>query len=151
VASHDGQVFDRETYVRANTTGTPEWHGQRLDDPHMVIVGGTGVLRCMVIDDVDAGAGRQSYRMPMTQTWVRAREGWNAATQPPQSRVQLQRVWYRAPCWFTYVWDDRPSSWLPDLSCSLSSMMSAIGTAKAMKNFSIQSQSFWSAKPVHSQ
>jgi Domain of unknown function (DUF4440) len=74
--SHDGQVFDRETYLRANTAGTHEWHGQRLDDPQVVVVGGTAVLRCIVIDDVDAGAGRQTYRMPMTQTWVRSREGW---------------------------------------------------------------------------
>jgi hypothetical protein len=74
--SHEGHVFNRETYLHANTAGRHEWHGQRLDDPQVVVVGGTAVLRCIVIDDVDAGAGRQSYRMPMTQTWVRVREGW---------------------------------------------------------------------------
>jgi hypothetical protein len=34
-------VFDRETYVRANTAGTHDWHGQRLDDPQVVVIGGT--------------------------------------------------------------------------------------------------------------
>lgn len=63
--------FDREAYLSKNTGYSNDWYGQRLDEPQVVVVGGVAVLRCVVVDDVDVGAGRQSYRMPMTQTWVR--------------------------------------------------------------------------------
>ena len=73
--SHRGDVFDRGTYVRRNTGGDVRWHGQALEDVHVVVVGGTAVLRCTAVDRVDAD-GSEVFRMPMTQTWVRSGEGW---------------------------------------------------------------------------
>jgi Domain of unknown function (DUF4440) len=85
--SHLGEVFNRVAYLRANTAGTHEWHGQRLEDPHVIVVGATAVLRCVVVDDVDAGAGRQSYSMPMTQTWVRVAGSWQCLAGHAGPRV----------------------------------------------------------------
>ncbi len=74
--SYTGELFDREAYLEANIRSRNQWHGQRLEDPHVVVVGDAAVLRCTVTDDVDTGAGRQPYRMFMTQTWVRIGGAW---------------------------------------------------------------------------
>jgi ketosteroid isomerase-like protein len=74
--SHRGEVFDRAGYLRSNTAGTNQWHDQRLEQVDVVVVGEVGVLRCVVTDEVDVGSGRQSFRMPMTQVWVRESDRW---------------------------------------------------------------------------
>ncbi|HEY0689541.1 MAG TPA: nuclear transport factor 2 family protein [Kribbella sp.] len=74
--SHLGEVFDRDSYLRANTAGSLNWKKQSLSDPEVVIVGTVAVLRCLVTDEVDAGRGRERFRMPMTQTWVRTDGHW---------------------------------------------------------------------------
>jgi hypothetical protein len=74
--SHRGEVFDRAGYLRSNTAGTNQWHGQRLEQVEVVVVGEMGVLRCIVTDEVDVGSGRQAFRMPMTQVWVRQDDRW---------------------------------------------------------------------------
>jgi hypothetical protein len=74
--SHKGETFDRESYLQANTAGPNRWHGQRLEQPRTVVVGDVAVLRCTVADEVDSGAGRRTYRMPMTQTWLRVDRRW---------------------------------------------------------------------------
>ncbi|MDY0908515.1 nuclear transport factor 2 family protein [Microbacterium sp. CFBP9034] len=74
--SHTGETFDRDSYVAANLSGPTRWHSQVLTDPRIVVVGDTAVLRCAVTDDVTTSAGRESFRMPMTQTWVRSGGGW---------------------------------------------------------------------------
>jgi alpha-D-ribose 1-methylphosphonate 5-triphosphate diphosphatase PhnM len=74
--SHTGDVFDRDAYIRANTRGPTRWHGQRFEDPVVIVVGCTAVMCCMAIDDVDTGGGRRDHRMPMTQTWVLERGRW---------------------------------------------------------------------------
>jgi hypothetical protein len=56
--------------------GPLNWKKQSLSDPEVVIVGTVAVLRCLVTDEVDAGQGRETFRMPMTQTWVRTDGHW---------------------------------------------------------------------------
>lgn len=75
--THTGQVFDREEYVRRNTEGVTVWRSQSLDDPHVVVVGEAAVLYAEVADRVLAADGQpETFRMPMTQVWVRAVGGW---------------------------------------------------------------------------
>ena len=51
------------------------WHGQSLEDVRVVVVGDTAVLRCTAVDRMGTD-GPEVFRMPMTQTWVRSRDGW---------------------------------------------------------------------------
>jgi hypothetical protein len=75
--SHTGQQFDRDGYVKANTgTGRRRWSRQTLVDPEVIVVADVAVLRCTVVDEVDSGWGTETYRMPMTQVWVRDNPGW---------------------------------------------------------------------------
>nr|WP_297419929.1 nuclear transport factor 2 family protein [uncultured Nocardioides sp.] len=75
--SHVGATFNRSEYIQRNTTGARAWRSQRLTDPEVVVLGDTAVLRCEVVDEV-AGADSvvETFRMPMTQVWVRAADGW---------------------------------------------------------------------------
>ncbi|WP_366484821.1 nuclear transport factor 2 family protein [uncultured Arthrobacter sp.] len=74
--SHTGEHFNRDAYVRSNTGGSAEWHGQELRDPKVTVLGETAILRCLVVDDVSTGQGRRQYRMPMTQVWVDRGGAW---------------------------------------------------------------------------
>ncbi|WP_166678822.1 nuclear transport factor 2 family protein [Kribbella voronezhensis] len=75
--SHRGEQFDRERYVASNTSGPLVWHTQVLTDIEVVVVAGdAAVLRCVVTDQVDSGSGVESFRMPMTQTWVLVAGRW---------------------------------------------------------------------------
>jgi ketosteroid isomerase-like protein len=75
--THVGETLDRSEYIRRNTTGTSIWRSQQLTDPEVVVVGDAAVLRCEVVDEV-AGADSvvETFKMPMTQVWVRAAESW---------------------------------------------------------------------------
>jgi len=74
--SHRGETFDRTAYLDANTTGRTTWHSQQLNGVDVRVVDAVAVLRCTVTDEVTTAAGRGTFRMPMTQTWVRNRSGW---------------------------------------------------------------------------
>lgn len=74
--SHAARVFDREGYIRANVDGPTRWHAQRLTDVVVTVVGDAAVLRCVVDDEVTVADGRTTFRMPVTQTWVRSGGGW---------------------------------------------------------------------------
>lgn len=75
--THTGQVFDRAEYVARNTGGTTVWRSQSLVDPSVVVVGDTAVLHADVADVVLAADGEpETFRMPMTQVWVRDGGGW---------------------------------------------------------------------------
>ena len=74
--SHTGQMFDRTTYLDANTGGRTAWHGQQLHDVDVRVIDDVAVLRCTVSDDVTTAAGRDTFTMPMTTTWVRDQRGW---------------------------------------------------------------------------
>jgi ketosteroid isomerase-like protein len=73
--THVGEVLDRARYVASNTTGRTVWHAQTLLDPEVVVVGETAVLRCTVVDAVGAHEV-ETFRMPLTQVWVRLDGEW---------------------------------------------------------------------------
>ncbi|UFN43410.1 nuclear transport factor 2 family protein [Nocardioides okcheonensis] len=75
--THRGEVLDRTEYVDRNTGGRTVWRSQDLEVPHVVVVGDTAVLRADVVDTVLSGDGEpETFRMPMTQVWVRTPGGW---------------------------------------------------------------------------
>lgn len=75
--SHKGEWFDLDSYLDSNRRGSNTWHGQELRDAEVRVVGDTAVLRCIVVDRVDVGAGEpETFTMPMTQTWVREHGRW---------------------------------------------------------------------------
>lgn len=75
--THTGQVFDRDAYVRRNTDGTTLWRSQQFVGPRVVVVGDTAVLLAEVADVVLSADGvPETFRMPMTQVWVRGASGW---------------------------------------------------------------------------
>lgn len=75
--AHVGETYDRAEYIRRNTEGHTVWRSQRLLDPEVVVVGETAVLYAEVTDVVRAGEdGSETFRMPMTQVWVRSGDAW---------------------------------------------------------------------------
>ncbi len=75
--SHVGETYGREEYVRRNTQGHTVWRAQTIVSPEVVIVGDTAVLHAEVVDEVLAGDGEvESFRMPVTQVWIRVGAGW---------------------------------------------------------------------------
>ncbi|MDF9277769.1 nuclear transport factor 2 family protein [Arthrobacter sp. EH-1B-1] len=74
--SHKGDQFDRETYLQSNIDGQNTWHSQMLEDPKITMCGSAAVLTCIVRDDVTTAAGRNLYRMPMTQVWTEEEGVW---------------------------------------------------------------------------
>ncbi|MCK2216895.1 nuclear transport factor 2 family protein [Actinomadura sp. ATCC 31491] len=75
--SHVGERFDRDAYVASNTAGALTWERQSLSEVEVVVAGQAAVLRCVVADEVVTGDGeRVTFRMPVTQTWVRQDGRW---------------------------------------------------------------------------
>ena len=74
--AHVGVTYSRQEYIRRNTEGHTVWHSQNLGAAEVVVVGDTAVLYAEVIDVVVRDDGSQTYRMPMTQVWVREGGDW---------------------------------------------------------------------------
>ncbi|WP_178379877.1 nuclear transport factor 2 family protein [Cryptosporangium aurantiacum] len=74
--SHRGEVFDRAAYVRSNTAGDLVWRQQLVDRTEVVVLGDTGLVTCVVTDQVEVDGASRSFRMPVTQTWVREAGEW---------------------------------------------------------------------------
>ena len=75
-ATHTGAVLDRDTYIAGNTDGSLVWHEQRLEQPTVVVVGDTAVLTALVVDQVERDGERETFRLGLTQTWVREGRAW---------------------------------------------------------------------------
>jgi hypothetical protein len=73
--SHRGERFDRESYVLTNTRDV-QWVKQRLEDPEVTVVADTAVLLCTAHDTLVRQGLEQSFRMPVTQVWVRSYRSW---------------------------------------------------------------------------
>jgi uncharacterized protein DUF4440 len=84
-----GEVLGYEEYITGNTRGTLRWRSQRLDEVAVVVDGRTAVLTAAVTDEVTRNGREQSFRLRLTQTWVRAPEGWRClaghASEPSSS------------------------------------------------------------------
>ena len=74
--THTGAVLDRAAYIEANAGGAVSWRGQDIGRPEVVVVGEAAVLRTLVTDTIDGDDGPETYRMPMTQFWIRTDLGW---------------------------------------------------------------------------
>jgi hypothetical protein len=73
--SHNGERYDRESYVLANTRKL-RWVKQRLEDPEVTVVDDTAILLCTACDTVVRDGEELTFRMPVTQVWVRAYKTW---------------------------------------------------------------------------
>jgi ketosteroid isomerase-like protein len=71
-----GDVLDRESYVRGNTEGELVWRAQRLEDVEVHAAADAAVLTAVVVDEVERAGARETYRLRLTQTWVRGADGW---------------------------------------------------------------------------
>jgi Domain of unknown function (DUF4440) len=75
--THLGETYGRSEYVRRNTEGLTVWRSQDLTNAEVVVVADTAVLYAEVTDTVLPGRqGSETFRMPMTQVWVRMDDGW---------------------------------------------------------------------------
>jgi ketosteroid isomerase-like protein len=75
--THTGETFGRAEYVRRNTEGHTAWRSQEFFDAKVVVVGDTAVLQAAVTDVVlSVDHEPETFRMPMTQIWVRLPDGW---------------------------------------------------------------------------
>jgi ketosteroid isomerase-like protein len=74
--THRGEVLDRDRYIAGNTSGELVWHAQRLEDASVAVTGDTAVLTASVVDDVSRAGDRSTFRLHLTQTWVRDENGW---------------------------------------------------------------------------
>jgi ketosteroid isomerase-like protein len=75
--THTGETFDRSEYIRTNTEGHTVWRSQDLTGADVVVVGDTAVLRAEVTDVVVSDDNDvETFRMPMTQVWVRSAGRW---------------------------------------------------------------------------
>ena len=74
--AHVGETYSRQEYIRRNTEGDTVWRSQDLSGADVVVVGDTAVLYAEVTDVVLADDGSETFRMPMTQVWVRQDGGW---------------------------------------------------------------------------
>jgi ketosteroid isomerase-like protein len=71
-----GEVLGYEDYIAGNTSEDLVWRAQRLDDVKVTVVGDTAVLTAWVTDEVTRDGEDLSFRLRLTQTWVRTAEGW---------------------------------------------------------------------------
>lgn len=77
LTSHVGDTYSRSEYIRRNTEGRTVWRSQRLSDAEVVVVGDTAVLYAEVTDVVlKEDDEPETFRMPMTQVWVRSNHDW---------------------------------------------------------------------------
>jgi ketosteroid isomerase-like protein len=84
-----GEVLGYEDYIAGNTRGGLRWRSQRLEDVTVVVAGDTAVLTAAVTDEVTRDGHEQSFRLRLTQTWVRTPAGWRClaghASRPSSS------------------------------------------------------------------
>jgi ketosteroid isomerase-like protein len=71
-----GEVLGYEAYIAGNTRGGLRWRAQHLDDVTVSVAGDTAVLAALVTDEVTRDGRDQSFRLRLTQAWVRTPEGW---------------------------------------------------------------------------
>src|SRR4051794_30022541 len=74
--SHTGEALGRDDYIARNTMASLTWRSQHLGAATVVVVGEAAVLHAEVTDVVGTAAGDETFRMPMTQVWVRQNNRW---------------------------------------------------------------------------
>ena len=74
--THRGAVLDRDAYIAGNTDGSLVWLQQRLEHPTATVVDDTAVLTAVVVDQVERHGQQETFRLRLTQTWVREAGAW---------------------------------------------------------------------------
>ena len=74
--TYRGEVLTYDTYIAGNTRGGLVWRGQRMEEVEISVSDSTAVLVGLVVDDVRQGGQDRTFRLRLTQTWVRTDEGW---------------------------------------------------------------------------
>ena len=74
--THLGVVLDRDAYIAGNTDGSLVWREQRLEQLTVAVVGDTAVLATVVVDVVERDGRQETFRLRLTQTWVREAGVW---------------------------------------------------------------------------
>ena len=75
--THRGAVLDRDAYLAGNVDGGLTWRSQRLDDVDVQVAEDrVAVLTAWVTDLVVRDGEPQTFRMRLTQTWLRTGDGW---------------------------------------------------------------------------
>ena len=75
--THRGAVLDRDAYIAGNTQSRDlVWRSQELVDPHVAIAGDAAVLTALVVDRVEVAGEPKTFRLRLTQTWIREPGGW---------------------------------------------------------------------------
>jgi ketosteroid isomerase-like protein len=74
--TYRGEVKSRNAYVTGNTDGSLQWLSQQLEEPAVVVIGDTAVLTAVVVDHVERDGQHETYRLRMTQTWIREHDRW---------------------------------------------------------------------------
>lgn len=85
--THRGDVLDRDAYIAGNTDGSLAWHEQRLEQPSVRVVGDVAVLTAVVADVVNRDGSRETFRMHLTQIWVREGQEWKCIAGHAGPRV----------------------------------------------------------------
>lgn len=85
--TYTGAVLDRDAYVAGNTEGSLVWHEQRLEGPRVTVIGDTAVLTAIVVDEVERDGARETFRLRLTQTWVREHSAWRCLAGHAGPRV----------------------------------------------------------------
>ena len=74
--SHLGETYGRDEYVRRNTEGQTVWRSQDLGQPEVVVAADTAVLLAEVTDVIVKDGEELTFRMRVTQVWVRQDDEW---------------------------------------------------------------------------
>jgi ketosteroid isomerase-like protein len=90
--SHTGEQFDRDTYLDANTGGRTAWRNQDLGEPDVIVFGDAAVLVTVVTDTIEGPDGPVSYRMPMTQFWIKSEHRWQCVAGHAGPRLSEKRT-----------------------------------------------------------
>jgi|SRR6476646_700051 len=74
--TYRGAVLDRETYIAGNTDGSVTWVGQHFEDPVVTVIGDVAILTAVVTDVIERHSERETFRLRLTQVWLRELGEW---------------------------------------------------------------------------
>jgi hypothetical protein len=74
--TYRGAVLDRDTYIAGNTDGSISWLGQTFEEPVVTVLGDVAILTAVVVDVVEREAERETFRLRLTQVWLRDLGEW---------------------------------------------------------------------------
>jgi Domain of unknown function (DUF4440) len=86
--TYRGAVLDRDAYIAGNTDGSVTWVAQQFEEPQVTVIGDTAILTAVVVDVIEREAERQTFRLRLTQVWVRESGEWRCAAGHAGPRLE---------------------------------------------------------------